>query len=81
MNLENWINQARRHWQEFQPTRFKELKKSGKLQAALDEAAERTYQEMNALTEAGFQEHEAWEMVRQEYLFPPEEAALKAKSV
>jgi hypothetical protein len=35
---------------------------------------------MNALTEAGFSEQDAWEMVREIYLFPPEEPALKAKS-
>lgn len=80
MNLQNWMSQAKAHWQEFQPTRFRELKKSGMLGQALQEAADRTYQEMNALTEAGFTELEAWEMVRQEYLFPPKEPALKAKS-
>ena len=80
MNLQNWINQARDHWKEFQPTRFKELKKAGKLEAALKEAAEQTYLEMNELEEQGFQNHEAWDMVRQNYLFPPEEAALKAKN-
>lgn len=80
MNLQSWMNQAKKHWQEFQPTKFKELKQSGNLGQALQDAAERTYQEMNALTDAGFAEHETWEMVRQSYLFPPEEEALKAKS-
>lgn len=79
MNLENWKNQARAHWKEFQPTRFKELVKAGKLPEALTEAAERTFQEMGELQQAGFQHHEAWEMVREKYLFPPEEPALKAK--
>ena len=74
MNLESWKSQAMRHWKEFQPTRYRELVRSGKLQAALDEAAQQTYLEMNALTEQVFQEHEAWEMVRETYLFPPEEA-------
>ena len=80
MNLESWKSQAMRHWKEFQPTRYRELVRSGKLQAALDEAAQQTYLEMNALTEQVFQEHEAWEMVRETYLFPPEEPALKAKN-
>ena len=79
MNLEAWMSQARAHWKEFQPTRFKELVKTGKLRAALKDAAERTYQEMTELEQAGFQNNEAWEMVRERYLFPPEEAALKAK--
>lgn len=80
MNLQSWMSQARQHWQEFQPTRFQELKQSGRLGQALQDAAERTYQEMNALTEAGMTEQEAWEMVREQYLFPPEEEALKAKA-
>jgi hypothetical protein len=56
----------------------KELKQSGNPGQALQEATERTYQEMNAVTEAGFSEHEAWEMVRETYLFPPQEPALCA---
>lgn len=80
MNLQNWIGQAREHWKEFQPTRFRELKKAGKLEEALQEAVDRTSAEMQALEAKGFREYEAWEIVRNEYLFPPEEAALKAKN-
>ncbi len=79
MNLEVWMSQARAHWKEFQPTRFKELVRTGNLQAALRDAAERTYSEMTALEEKGFKNHEAWEIVRNEYLFPAPEAKLKAK--
>jgi hypothetical protein len=77
MNLQNCISQAREHWKEFQPTRFKELQKAGKLEPALKEAAEKTHQEMTELEAQGFQEWEAWEMVRESYLFPPEEQSLK----
>lgn len=80
MNLRNWISLASAHWKEFQPTRYKELVRTKTLGTALQEAAERTYQEMEALTANGFQEHEAWEMVRELYLLPPEEPALKAKN-
>lgn len=59
MNLESWKSQTMSHWKEFQPTRFKELVKTRTLQAALDEAPELTYLEMNTLMAQGFQEHEA----------------------
>jgi hypothetical protein len=74
------MSQAQDHWKEFQPNRFKALKKAGKLEAALKEAAERTYEEMTPLDANGFYEREAWEMVREKYLFQPEEAKLKAKN-
>ena len=73
----NWIMQAREHWKEHQPTRFKELKSAGKLEAALKEAAERTHQEMSSLEAQGYRNHEAWEIVRERYLFPPQEAGLE----
>ncbi len=51
------------------------LKKSGQLGAKAQEAAELTNREMNELSAAGYQEHDAWEIVRERYLFaPPEEA-------
>ncbi|RMX06835.1 hypothetical protein D8I35_10105 [Corticibacter populi] len=73
MNLQHWISQARDHWKEFQPTRYKQLQESGRLGQALKDAAEQTHREMTQLEEAGFANHEAWEMVRELYLFPPEE--------
>ncbi|MEW8437168.1 MAG: hypothetical protein AB2689_03340 [Candidatus Thiodiazotropha taylori] len=77
MNLNNWISKAKEHWKEFQPTRYQELKESGQLEQALQEAAEQTHLEMSELEEAGFQNHEAWEMVRERYLFLPEEPGLE----
>ena len=68
-----WIAQAKAHWQEHQPKRFKALKESGKLAEALKDAAVATSLEMKALMEQGAQWHEAWEMVREQHLFPPEE--------
>ena len=75
--LQNWVSQAKAHWAEFQPTKFAELKKAGTLENALQDAALRTAEEMNDLEEAGLQEHEAWEMTREKYLFPPEEQSLQ----
>lgn len=77
MNLNVWISQARDHWKEFQPTLFKELKAKNQLGNALRDAAERTHQEMSELEAQGFSNHEAWEMTREKYLFPPEEASLQ----
>lgn len=75
--LQNWVNQARQHWAEFQPTKYRELKKAGTLETALQDAAKRTADEMDQLENSGYQEHEAWEMTREKYLFPPEEQSLK----
>ena len=71
--LQNWVSQARSHWKEFQPTLYSQLVKSGKLEQALQQAAKQTALEMNQLEEQGMTEHEAWEMTREQYLFPPEE--------
>jgi hypothetical protein len=76
-NLNNWISQAKEHWKEHQPTRFKELSKAGKLGQALRDAAERTHREMSSLEEAGYREFEAWEIVRERYLFPPQEPGVE----
>jgi hypothetical protein len=64
---------------EFLPSRYKEFKAAGILERELREAARRTADEMDSFMRNGFAEHEAWEYVREEYLFPPPEPALKAK--
>ena len=68
-----WKAQAHQHWQENQPEKFKQLQKTGKLQQALTEAAEATASEMKTLTDSGLSQTEAWEMVREQHLFPPQE--------
>ena len=68
-----WIAQAKAHWQEHQPKRYKALKEAGKLAEALKDAAVLTSREMETLIGQGFQWTEAWEMVREQHLFPPEE--------
>jgi hypothetical protein len=73
VNLQNWVNQARKHWKEFQPNRYNALVKSGKLEAALQDAVERTYREVTELEDQGFDRQDAWEIVRERYLFVPEE--------
>lgn len=71
-----WKEQAREHWAEFQPTRFRELNDADKLENALDYAVEQTWREMKSLMESGVPAHEAWVMVRENYLFLPEEPGL-----
>lgn len=73
MNLQNWISQAREHWKEYLPEKYHSLKEAGTLNRALKEAAEATHREMTALESRGFRNHEAWEMVREKYLFLPAE--------
>lgn len=74
MNLQNWANQAKAHWKEHNPKRYRALKKQGTLDLAAKKAAEQTFEEVNALEESGFQPDLAFQMVRERYLFPPEEA-------
>jgi hypothetical protein len=71
--LQNWISQAREHWKEFQPARFRSLEATGMLDAALKEAAEQTFLELGQLEDTGFNHHEAWQIVRERHLFPAEE--------
>ena len=73
MRHANWIAQAREHWQEHRPQMFKELQQQGLLETRLREAAEATSQAMQELVAQGFAAHEAWEAVREQYLFLSEE--------
>ena len=68
-----WTSQARAHWREFQPKRYTALRKAGMLETSLKYAAEQTYLEVSQLERSGFQPDEAFQMVREEYLFPPAE--------
>lgn len=78
MQHQHWIDQARQHWQEFQPARFKELTDSGQLEAALRRAAEWTAEEMSKLIDRGVNAGDAWMEVRELHLFPaPEPGAVE----
>lgn len=73
MKHSNWISQARAHWKEHQPKRFKVLVSKGILNQQLADAAEATSQEMQRLVAQGLNQLEAWKMTRELYLFPAEE--------
>jgi len=77
MNLSNWARQAKAHWKEFQPTRYQALKQQETLDLAAQQAADQTYREMDQLEQAGYQPDEAFQMVRERYLLPPEEEGLE----
>ena len=79
--LQNWVRQAREHWREFQPSRYRALLGLSKLESALQDAAERTFQGMTGFLDQGFNHQEAWEIVRERYLFPPEEGQKPAHDI
>jgi hypothetical protein len=68
------IAMGRKHWQEYLPEKYRALKKAGTLESELAAAAEMTLQEMQSKREAGLNQVEAWEMVREHHLILPEEA-------
>lgn len=73
MQHSSWIAQARQHWQEHLPKMYARLKADGTLQAKLTEAADATARDLQNLMGQGFNYQEAWEQVRETYLFLPEE--------
>ena len=73
-NLQNWISQARKHWREHQPTMYRQLKADGTLEMALKDAALRTLDATGQLESQGVNPAVAFQMVREQYLYPPEEA-------
>ena len=73
---------AERHWRTWLPRLVAELDRTGRLQATLREAAERTAMDLEELRRHFIQQgltpaqagQRAWEIVRERYLFlPPEE--------
>jgi len=77
--MRNWAQQAIANWKEFQPKRYAELKRTGKLQQEAEAAANLTQKEMQELMDHGATYPEAWEQVRERYLFPPEERGTDEK--
>lgn len=74
MQYEHWKAQARQHWKEHRPRMFKQLQESSQLQPALTQAAEQTAADLEALQAEGLDWHQAWEIVRERYLFLPPES-------
>ena len=75
--MRQWVEQARQHWEEFQPEKYARLTAAGTLMQELEAAAEATEEQMSILLRQGFNQQEAWEQVREQYLFPPEEEGIE----
>lgn len=76
--MEHLKAMARRHWTQYLPAKVAELKKQGRLEAALTVAARRASERIQELMAQGYQAHEAEEVARAEYLLlkpepPPED--------
>ena len=77
-----YVSLAERHWRTWLPRLVAELERTGRLKTKLQEAAERTVTDAEALQHHFLQQgltrsqaqQRAWEIVRERYLFlPPEE--------
>lgn len=68
MDLQNWIDLARSHWQEHLPEMTRRLKQNGTLESSLQEAADETFREVTELEDSGMQPDEAWQTTREKYL-------------
>lgn len=79
--LTQYGRMAERHWREFLPKMVAELEASGQLQQRLLEAEEKTKDEMATVRSQLIQQgqppeqahRQAWEMVRERYVFLPPE--------
>jgi DNA-binding TFAR19-related protein (PDSD5 family) len=80
--LTQYVRLAEGHWRTWLPRRVAELERTGQLKAKLQEGAERTVTDTEALRQHFLQQgltpnqaqQRAWEIVRERYLFlPPEE--------
>lgn len=73
---------AEAHWRQHYPRIVQELEAAGKLQAALQEAQDRTIDEMERLIRQGLKQgltaqqarDQAWELVRENYIVLPLQA-------
>ena len=68
-----WGLQAKEHWRKYRPSLYQELVKAGTLDHVLVQAEERTKEAIADLVEQGSPFHQAWELLRHEWLFPEEE--------
>jgi hypothetical protein len=84
ITLTQYGRMAEKHWREFLPTMVQELEAKGQLHEMLQEAEEKTKDDMEDLVPKLISEQDytpadaervAWEMVRERYiLLPPEQS-------
>ena len=73
MQLRPLAQQVMEHYQEFLPKAYRQMKKEGTLESFALTKAEAALEQMEALQAEGYQQTEAWEVVR-EGLLPEEES-------
>lgn len=73
LELDSWAKEAAEHWYEHRPKMYKGLLEKGLLVKSLQEASERTADACHELMSKGVNPLEAWQMVREEWLFLPSE--------
>ena len=73
MKHQRWIDKAREHLQEFQPTLYANLKAHGTLETKLAATAQATEDEMRSLLDSGTPPAEAQSQAEQMHLYPPPE--------
>jgi hypothetical protein len=70
---------ALEHWADWRPREVKQLITEKRLQAVALKAAERAFQEIEELRQAGFQNHEAEEVVLPRYILLHPEKVVKGE--
>jgi len=76
LELNRWAALAKAHWKEHQPKRYRRLVKAGTLDEEALAAARMTATAMREWLDLGASRDEAFQAVRERYLFPPEEPDL-----
>ena len=76
-SLNDLVQLAREHWQEFLPSKFKALTEAGTLEQSLKIAARLTIKEMDDLIAMGASQYEAWEACRENHLLLKPEPSIE----
>ena len=68
-----YVGTALAHWKKWRPKEYKQMQRDGTLNEEAQKASKEAAKQVAALMEAGYQKHEAEEVVLPEYiLLPPE---------
>ncbi len=71
--LSGWGYQAVEHWKKYRPKMYAQLQKSGRLNEEAESAAKKTSEALNDLLEQGYSHDQAWEAVKENWMFLPSE--------
>ena len=77
MTTEAFAAEIRHHWKKWLPRKWKALEASGRMEAEIMAVARMANDEKMRLMRAGYQEHEADEVVRHEYILLKPEPKLR----